>query len=245
MITFFVTIFKTTIFSYFLNYFLKKKYPEKYNEYLIAISLNAIYITSVIQIKLKKCKKYVCESNPRLATLINNYIKTNNEGKNNVEFILKGKVIYSSTKENVINYIIDTPKEDFILYSDYSTVNSENMCINKKIMKDLIIEDKNFDYELSDIRFMLCELIVNDSVYKIDLKTDNYNYYLVDNIINKHFIFYYLLNHCNESLSLEDIDNKDSKLILKIIDNNVNICEIDITNDTNFIQIKKDNYITN
>lgn len=243
--TLFLIFFKTSIFSYLLNYFLKKNYPEKYNEYLIAVSMNIIYITSVVQIKIKKCKKYIYRTNPRLVELINNYMKTNNDNKHNVEFILDGKVIYSSTRENITNYIVDTPKEDFILYSDYSTINSENICINKKIINDLITEDKNFDYELSDIRFMLCELIVGDIVYKIDLKSDNYNYYLVDNIINKKFIVYYLLNHYHETVSLDEIKNENSKFILKIIDNNVNICEIDLTNGSSFIQIKKDSYITN
>ena len=43
-------------------------------------------------------------------------------------------------------------------------------------------------------------------------------------------------------MSFEDI-NKNDKFILKIIDHNVNTCEIDITDVSNYIQIKKDNYI--
>ena len=89
---------------------------------------------------------------------------------------------------------------------------------------------------------MLCELVVGEKTYKINLKSDieNYNYYLVDNIINKKFLIYYLIEFYNE-----DFNKSTDKFILKLIDHNVNICEIDITDNSNYIQIKKDSYITN
>ena len=89
---------------------------------------------------------------------------------------------------------------------------------------------------------MLCELYIGDKVYKITLKSDieNYNYYLVDNIINKKFMIYYLIEFYNE-----DFSKSTDKFILKLIDHNVNSFEIDITDFSNYIQIKKDGYITN
>jgi len=241
MLAFVLTILKTTIFSYFLNYYLKRNYPEKYNEYLISLSYNVIYISGLIQIKFKKYREYIYKSNPRLANFINEYKKTTFENIKNVEFILNGKVFYSATKEVIENYIIDIEKPDFIIYSDYN-VENENNCINKKIINNLLTDD-SFICEPSNIKFILCELIVGDKKYKIDYKSDNYNYYIVDNIINRNFVIYYLLNHYSESILLEDIIN-DNKLILKIIDHNMDDCEIDIT-DNNYLQIKKDNYITN
>ena len=68
----------------------------------------------------------------------------------------------------------------------------------------------------------------------------DYNYYLVDNIINKKFMIYYLIEFYNE-----DFSKSTDKFILKLIDHNVNSFEIDITDFVNYIQIKKDGYITN
>lgn len=221
---------------YLLNNYIKHNYPEKYNEVLIALSFNTIYMVSVVQIKFIKMIKYINQTNPRLLEFFNKY-----KNLNDVEFILDGKVFYSTTRENIINYIVDIVKEDFIIYSDYATTNNDNECINKKIIiTNENSTDKDFIYEVSDIKFMLCELVVGEKTYKINLKNDKYNYYLVDNIINKKFFIYYLLDHYGE-----DINKTTDKFILKLIDHNVNVCKIDITNDSNYIQIKKDSYIIN
>ena len=131
-----------------------------------------------------------------------------------------------------------------MLNANNANATSENACINKKIIliPHQICSDKDFIYEISDIKFMLCELYIGDKVYKINLKSDieNYNYYLVDNIIDKKFIIYYLIEFYNE-----DFYTSTDKFILKLIDHNVNNFEIDITNTSNYIQIKKDGYITN
>jgi len=232
------TIFKSIFFMYLLNNYIKHNYPEKHNEFLIALSFNTIYMASVVQIKFKKMIKYINQTNPRLLEFFNKY-----KNMKEVEFILDGKVFYLTTRENIVNHIVDMVKEDFIIYSDYASTNSDNKCTNKKIMiTNEIITDKDFIYEVSDIKFMLCELVVGEKTYKINLKSDieNYNYYLVDNIINKKFLIYYLIEFYNE-----DFNESTDKFILKLIDHNVNVCEIDITDVSNYIQIKKDSYITN
>lgn len=232
---FIVTIFKSVIFMYLLNNYLKHNYPEKHAEFLIAISFNTIYIVSVVQIKFKKMIKYINQTNPKLLEFFNKY-----KNIKDVEFILDGKVFYSTTRENIVNHIVHNVKEDFIIYSDYVTTNN-NECTNKKIMIiNEITTDKDFIYEVSNVKFMLCELVIGEKTYKINLKSDKYNYYLVDNIINKKFIIYYLIEFYNE-----DFNKSIDKFILKLIDHNVNMCEIDITDDSNYIQIKKDSYITN
>ena len=233
---FIVTIFKSVIFMYLLNNYIKHNYPEKHNELLIALSFNTIYMGSVLQIKFKKMIKYINQTNPRLLEFFNKY-----KNIKDVEFILDGKVFYSTTRENIVNHIVHMVKEDFIIYSDYVTSNNE--CINKKIMLFKEISTyEDFIYEVSDIKFMLCELVVGEKTYKITLKSDieNYNYYLVDNIINKKFLIYYLIEFYNE-----DFNKSTDKFILKLIDHNVNVCEIDMTNDSNYIRIKKDSYIIN
>jgi hypothetical protein len=233
---------KALIFLKLLNSYLKHEYPEQYNGYLMMASFNAVYVFSVLQIQAKKIQEYLYKTHPRLKNYLDEYSMSKNENIDNVEFILDGKVIYLTDKEKIVNHIIDIIKEDFIIYSDYD---SKNVCTNKKIIvKDSTTSncsDNDFIYQVSDIKFLLCELYIGDKVYKITLKSDieNYNYYLVDNIINKKFMIYYLLEFYNE-----DFSKSQDKFILKLIDHNVNSCEIDITDTSNYIQIKKDDYIT-
>jgi hypothetical protein len=240
---YFLNIFKIFGLIYFANYYLKKNYPQEYNKFLIETSLRIIYTGSVIQIKFKKLTTYIYNRFPRIKNFLDSCNKIDNE-QDNIEYILNGKVMYLTSKEKIMNHIININKEDFIIYSDYASANSENICINKKIIitPNQTFSDKDFIYEISDIKFMLCEVYVGDKVYKITLKSDieNYNYYLVDNIIDKKFIIYYLIEFYNE-----DFSKSTDKFILKIIDHNVNICEIDITETFNYIQIQKDGYIKN
>ena len=211
---YFLNIFKIFGFIYFANYYLKRKYPQEYNKFLLETSLKIIYIGSVIQIKLKKITTYVYKTFPRIKQFLDNYNKIDDQ--DNIEYILDGKVIYLTSKEKIVNHIVNITKEDFIIYSDYVTANNNNVCTNKKIIiiPEQICSDKDFIYEVSDIKFMLCEINIGDKVYKITLKSDieNYNYYLVDNIIDKKFIIYYLIEFYNE-----DFSKSTDKFILKLI----------------------------
>ena len=224
MIYFITKILKAFIFLKLLNNYLKHEYPEQYNGYLMTASFNAVYVFSVLQIQAKKIQEYLYKTHPRLKRYLDEYSMSKIKNIDNIEFILDGKVIYLTDKETIVNHIIDIIKEDFIIYSDYG---SENVCTNKKIIvKETTSSDNDFIYEVSDIKFLLCEVYIGDKVYKITLKSDieNYNYYLVDNIINKKFITYYLIEFYNE-----DFSKSTDKFILKIIDHDVNIFELDIT----------------
>jgi hypothetical protein len=154
-----------------------------------------------------------------------------------IEYINQGKVV---TKYNRSDTIINAVKEGtpFYIFSDF---NSElnNIRINKKIIQNTTI---TLDYEVSNIQFILVEIILGDKTYKINLKDEKYNYYLVDNILDKKFFTYFLINFVDSNLTYDYIYNHDNFMV-KIIDNNVEIKDIDMTNNINFITLKKDYYI--
>ena len=114
---------------------------------------------------------------------------------------------------------------------------SESGCVNMEILQK---HPMLTSYELSNIKFMLLEVKLNDVVYKLDLKTDKYNYYVVGNVLDKRFFIYFLKNYHLYNFTNDEIE-QISKLDVKIIDQNVNIKEIEIT-DSTFITIKKDEY---
>jgi hypothetical protein len=154
-----------------------------------------------------------------------------------IEYINKGKVI---TKYNRTDTIINVIKEGtpFYIFSDFNS-DLNSIRINKKIIQNTTI---TFDYELSNIQFILVEIILGDKTYKINLKDEKYNYYLVDNILDKKFFTYFLINFVDSNLTYDYIYNHDNFMV-KIIDNNVEIKDIDMSNNLNFITLKKDYYI--
>jgi hypothetical protein len=224
MIYLIANLLRTILFAFLLNDYVKNRFPKQYEEILVTTSFNLVYAFSVIQIKLKQAQKYIYMTNPRIAELLETYNKSHN--KNNIDYVLDGKIIYST----IYNSDKDDHPEiyDFIIYSDYTT----SGIVNKKIVYDL---DTN-EYELSDIKFMLVELKNGDNTYKIELKTDAYNFYVVGNRFTKEFFLYYM-----KEILLFSFEKSDTQFV-KIIDQNVDNIEFDFSNENNSILLGKRDY---
>jgi hypothetical protein len=226
MLSFIANLLRTILFATLLNDYVKRTYPKKYEDFLVTASFNAVYAFSVIQIKIKQVQRYILNANPRLSKLLEKYNKT--FIKNTIDFVLDGKVIFSTT---ILTPDIDHPKNsDFIIYSDCKSR-------NKKILTEVSVDEK-YDYEMSDIQFMLVELKIGDNTYKIDLKSDNYNFYVVGNCFTKKFFVYYLTEILKPT---QQFDN-DNKFIIKIIDHNVDTIEFEFTDKNESIILEKIGY---
>ena len=226
MLSFIANFLRTILFATLLNDYVKRTYPKKYEDFLVTASFNAVYAFSVIQIKIKQVQRYILNANPRLSKLLEKYNKT--FIKNTIDFVLNGKVIFSTT---ILTPDIDHPKNpDFIIYSDGKSK-------NKKLLTEVSVDEK-YDYEMSDIRFMLVELKIADNTYKIDLKSDNYNFYVVGNCFTKKFFVYYLTEILKPT---QQFDN-DNKFIIKIIDHNVDTIEFEFTDKNESIILEKIGY---
>ena len=238
MISFIANLLKTVIFSFLLNDYLKRTYPKQYEDHLVTTSFNLVYAFSVIQIKLKQAQKYIYKTNPRIVELIETYNR--NHIKNNIDYVLDGKIIYSSFYDSNSNCKKDDHPEiyDFIISSHYT---SENNCVYKKIISKLDQEsDTNEydEYDESDIKFILIELKNGDITYKIELKTDSYNFYVVGNRFTKQFFLYYI----KEIIKSTDPFDKDDNFIIKIIDQDVEEFEIDFIDANESVILDKTDY---
>ena len=226
MLSFIANFLRTILFATLLNDYVKRTYPKKYEDFLVTASFNAVYAFSVIQIKIKQVQRYILNANPGLTKLLETYNKT--RIKNTIDFILEGKIIFSTT---ILTPDIDHPKNhDFIIYSDSKT-------INKKLLTEVSV-DENYDYEMADIQFMLVELKIGNNTYKIDLKSYNYNFYVVGNCFTKKFFVYYLTEILKPT---QQFDN-DNKFIIKIIDHDVNSIEFEFTDKNESIMLEKNGY---
>ena len=226
MISFITNLLRTVLIAFFLNGYLKRKYPKQYDDLLVSVSFNTIYMFSVIQIKIKNAQKYLYMTNPRIAELLEIYGRGQN--KNNIDYVLDGKIIYSTSNVSLKTDQLLLDK-DFIIYSDYACQD-----INKKIMDNL----DDFDCEKSDVKFMLVELKIGENIYKIDFKTDSFNFYLSGNCFTKKFFLYYL----DEILKSREQVDSDNKWSLKIIDHNVDTIEMEFTDKNESILLVKTDY---
>ena len=226
MISFITTLIKSVFFAYILDDYLKRTYPKKYEEIFVTVSYNLIYVYSKAQIfymNLVKTVNKKIEETPKLLKL-----------KNYLDLLLKqknGKVtMIEYIKNGILSNNLSMTDCDFALYS---RLDDSKKCLNKKIVYDL---DESIEvYEVSDIKFLLVELKIGSETYKIDLKTDEYNFYIVGNRFTKQFFQYYL----TEILKItEGVD----KFSLHMIDHTVNKVELDFSDENAHILLEKTEY---
>jgi hypothetical protein len=200
--------------------FLERKFPNYFNNLLFNASYNCIYYYSKLQITFGQAKNKLnlfIENTPILLKIKNDI--------NQLKFYFHDEIFQEITIDYCNGF-------DFYIYNYI-----DNNCVNKSIYYNT---NSNVPlFELSNIKFMLVEFNFNDKDYKIDLKTDVFNYYLVGNKFTKDFFIYYIKNHYNENID----KNTCNKCSVKIIDHNVNNIELNLTENNESILINKDDYI--
>jgi len=194
----------------------QRRYPEEFDQFIINLSFNFIYIFSRLQIitnrTINKLNKYI-EDNPYL-------IKIKNEMNN----------ILTQKQKN-----FEIQKSEY----GFSILNViENNIVNKKL-----IYDDNYEHSIehSEIKFLLIEFYIGETdnnKYKIDLKTDKFNYYIVGNKFTKNFFIFYVKNHLIMNNNISDND----RCSLKIIDHNVNTIDVEFTDKNESITLHKNDY---
>jgi hypothetical protein len=130
-------------------------------------------------------------------------------------------------------------KNNLYMLADYANSNTNY----------LLSQRQHFlpNYEISNIKFLLVELQLENKHFKIDLKTETENYYIVSNTLDKVFFLYYMFNYSHnftEKLTYEEMTTLIETARVTIIDNNVNKFVIDLSKNES-ITIDKDKYIIN
>ena len=96
----------------------------------------------------------------------------------------------------------------------------------------------HFEKTNPSVHFILVELIVNGTGHKLDLKTDNYSYYVVGNFFGLSY-FRYVANDRFGAGFIKDTD----QLELKIIDRDINTHQFSLKGDEDGILLHKDKYV--
>ena len=231
-------LFRGCVFVVLLNDYLQRTFPEKYSNCLIVTSLKAIHIFSKYQIittKLCIQIKDVLKSNTYIKKIFD---KINSKDiRNEICQVKKNSIHLKYFSKDISSIHFEEDGNCFYIFSDCT--GAVDKCVNKVLLYSQPFSSTG--YEVSNIKFILLELKINDKTYKIDLKNDESNYYIVNNIFDMNFFIYYLKNYQVCPLTDEDV-TRIEKFDIKLIDQDANIRELEITNKK-FILIKKDEYI--
>jgi hypothetical protein len=235
------TFIKTSTLIILASDYFKRTYPEEYENVLVSVSYKAIYLFSKCQILFGKLSVRTMEfvnTNPQLKAFIDNIYKKpavqNQICKiHNAEISAKN---YTTDRGNYFEAVADDAS--FYLFVDNANpIENTDGCVNRVIFRGPPFSSK---YEMSNARFLLFEIKVHDKFYKINLHGPGYNYYVVNNILDRNFFLYFLKYYQVYDLTDDDISNIKS-FEVKTIDQNVNVKNMEIT-DERFITIKKEDY---
>ena len=237
-------LFNTLLYIMLFADVLERRFPAEFQRIIVSLSYNCTYLFSRLQILLSQTNTRInayIDSNPRLLKIKNDvkeFITPYRSGTPVMqEFIRNGKPIQLFKKGNTD----DDNNYDFGTVSYFSDVDN---CINTRI----VYKGDNTDggvalSNTSNIKFILMELILGvNGEYKIDLKTEQYNYNVVGNKFTGKFFKYYLRKHLNVE-DEELLAKLEEDFIVKIIDHKVDTIEIKFVKDDNdYIEILKDGY---
>jgi hypothetical protein len=231
----------------FINILTENIYPNKYDLFRETIKtklLNLITIINPICVNFGYNMIY-CYSCMQI--YVNKFIGAYSYYLNDIMFVSKPntKIILEFyeeginiktielTNKNEINNINHEQilNHDLIILSDNSLDNN----IVNKIQYNKLLTD--IDYTISSMKFMSINVMYNDIIYPVELKTDSYNYYIVNNQLNSNFFKYYLTNILNIKF-----DKDNFNYTVSLIDHNVNF--IDLTHK-DYIKILENDYEIN
>jgi hypothetical protein len=152
-----------------------------------------------------------------------------NKLKNKMPFLSKLSKLYEYLNPPVVN------KKTIIEYNKEYGFFIHNNCVNGINYIQILSTNEEKEWVVSQISFLLLECIINGDVYKIDLKKDYFNYYIVGNELNKLFFIYYIKTYINSNINISE----NSKYSIKLIDGNADIVELDFDNEKSKIIIDK------
>jgi hypothetical protein len=205
--------------------------PNKVKGIGIKLIYNTIYFYSACQIKCNQAYNYLLPYFKNAEVIDQITIEQFNIDTGELLTITKNILDIADKFENklfIISKIISNN-----LSGDSST--SNNISITNK----LIIDKNNIclSFDTSNITFIALYLNYNGVRFNINLKTDEFNYYLVGNKIDKHFIQYYI--NTVLCLKFSYVESEITTYVLELMDHQVNMVHLSYEQS---IIIEKDGY---
>jgi hypothetical protein len=239
---FFIEIYKTFYpneYNVVLNV-IKNDFKNNLEPRIIYIAFNIIYFYSCGEIFVNKIYRFI---KPYIFIIGNciqfclkkyNIIDSNTISTNLVlEFFYEGNLVtsldFDKNNKDVSTNNKAPSKYDFIVCSNINQSTPVNkLCVHN------IDNCIDYDFETSDFMFISLRLFCKENNYTIELKNDKHNFYIVNNVLDKHFFTYYLKYILNLDNLEENITYK-----LELVDQDVNVL---LLTDKDKIVLNKQDY---
>jgi hypothetical protein len=180
------------------------------NAFFFTIMYNLIYVFSFLQIKCIKVFKFLTEFLAQVNPIMINEIRSDNKPYIISQKYKNGKKLLNNTNSN-----LEELEADLVIIKE-NNLSLVHLCISKTPALSVDLSDKCNSYHAlekcegvinplttqessinimeSNVRFIALTMIYNGESYKLNLKTPDYNFYVVGNKIDKSFLQYYLVN---------------------------------------------------
>ena len=241
MLSYIVYFIQTSALMILLHDYFQKNFPQQYSGFLINTSYNAIYLYSRLQLLYGKMKigfYSIIISSPYLKKILEDI--NNNKNERNIDIIqFYDRVLYMKKYSQDTDNYFEDKKGSLYIFSDF--FNQQNNIIISRSQK---FPD---NYELSDMKFIMMELKLGDKKFKIDLKTENINYYVVSNILDKDFFSYYMFTHSHiyeNKIEADEFSSLIENGTVTILDDKVQNFEVDLKKNGSIIILKNGFTIT-
>ena len=237
----FIELYKTFYpneYNFILNV-VKNNFNKNLQSRIIYITYNVIYFYSCGEILVNKIYRFIKPYIFIIGKCIQCFLKKYNIINSNkhdglvLEFFYLGNIVTSldfekNNKDLRLNYIVPL-NYDFIVCSNIN----QSKPVNKICVLN-IIHCIEYDFETTDFMFMSLRLFWKENNFTIELKNDKHNFYIVNNILDKHFFTYYLKYILN-------LDNLEENITYKIelLDQDVNVL---LLTDKDKIVLNKQDY---
>jgi hypothetical protein len=220
------------------------------------VGYNSIYIYSKCQLMCIKVNSHAQHFLRRVGFRNNNSIHciecVANKGKS--QYLYDTTVI--SDHLTIVNTIsamryANNADKMFIYSTNQLDADQESKVLDKVCFNnvdEIVWKNNNILYEYSLHKFISIKLKIASNVaqeHDIKLQTNEYNFYIINNRLNARFIKYY----CRYVLNLSELLEDNMIYTLSIVDGDVNIFEIDETDELilekNKYRINKNNQLIN
>ena len=209
--------------------------------FFFTIMYNLIYVFSFLQIKCIKGFKYLTVFLSHVNPMVSVEIQSDNKPYIISQKYKNGnKLLNNTNSELIVNSELNVDSD---LEPDLVIIKENNLSL---IINPLTNQESCINIIESNVRFIALTMIYNGESYKLNLKTPDYNFYVVGNKIDKSFLQYYLVNilfipFLNEAEVESELKDEPKKFayILEVMDNDVNYIYL---NETQYISLALDKY---
>lgn len=202
--------------------FMERRFPNEFGSFVLSSSLYFIQFYSKIQIQIDRFLRNHPELKEKITNLLNVMVRKQRPSED-ILYVKNAKVLTASAVDNY----------------DFKITTHSGLL--KKVQYREQNQEQYANIDECSFRLLLLEFCYENSNYKINLQSEEYNYYLVGNRFTKDFFFFYLNHYYQKNLQPDTID-KDVKCGIIMIDQNVDRLEFDFTDKNETIVLLKNGY---